>query len=184
MTLLALQAYRLGDPLLADNLIGTALAGDLSDAERRAGRTWRHWATLLRSTGPDRAEELVERLLKDTPTEPVLWRLASRLAEELRHTEPSIVCLERALDLEYAALPEVIELQGWRNDYRRLLSHYRSQAEALTASRAPLPADLAAKTVRAADRWRAHDPEADEASRLGHATRSSCSAIANWPGSI
>jgi ferric-dicitrate binding protein FerR (iron transport regulator) len=167
--LLAWQAHQLGDPLLADNLVGTGLAGDLTDKERRAA--YLSAVGYFSRVGEyGRAEELVERLLKQDPKDPGLWRLASHLADQRGKTERAVACLETALDLEYADLPEVIALQPWRADYRRLLEHYRGRAEALAATGAPVPADLAARTVRAADRWRAHDPEAADASRLAGAT--------------
>src|SRR5206468_3352138 len=67
--------------------------------------------------------------------------------------------LERALDLEYQQLPEVINLEPLRSDYGRLLNHYQSLANAVIALKVSAPPDLLARTVRAADRWRALDRE-------------------------
>jgi tetratricopeptide (TPR) repeat protein len=97
---------------------------------------------------------------------PGLWRLGSTIAEQRGDTEKSIVCLERALDLEFSDLPEVIDLQSWRTDYGKLLNHYRSVvANARTTHRA-VPLDIASRTIRAVDRWRKHDPEAGNACQI------------------
>ena len=61
------------------------------------------------------------------------------------------------LALEYDDLPEVINLEEIRRDYGRLLDHYSSLARAVTAMKVAPPRDLLAKTVRAADCWRALD---------------------------
>ena len=63
-------------------------------------------------------------------------------------------CLETALDLEYADLPPVIDLQAWRADYGKLLVYYQTQATTLAGRTDAAPADLAARTIRAADRSR------------------------------
>src|SRR5205823_3354838 len=152
----------LGDPLLADDLVRTGLAGDLSDRERREAYL-SAVGYFSRVAEYGRAEELVGRLLKQEPEDAGLWRLASHLADQRGNTERAVACLETALDLEYAHLPEVIDLQPWRADYRPPLEHYRGRPPAPAASGAPAPPDLAARAVRAADRWRAHDPQPGDA---------------------
>ncbi len=167
---LAWQCQHLGDPTLADTLLVTALDGITDEAERLIV----HLAAIdfLSHTGrTDRAGELMAGLLKNDKWNeaPELWRLAARLASQRNQGETAVECLERALDLEYRDLPEVIDLESWRRDYGALLAHYRDLAGRTTSTKSPLADDfratLAARTVRAADRWRAHDPEAMGACR-------------------
>ena len=162
---LAWECQQLGDPTLADTLLDTALDGITDDAERLIV----HLSAIdyLSHTGQtDRSGELMDGLLKNErwQTEPALWRLASRLATQRGRGEAAVDRLERALDLEYKDLPEVINLQSWRQDYGALLAHYRELAGRPSAPIMPglweTSTALAARTIRAADRWRAHDPEA------------------------
>ncbi len=95
----------------------------------------------------------------DNADNPALWRFAARLAERREKPDRAAHCLETALDLEYRDLPPVIDLQSWRADYGKVLGYYQSHAELLTAA----GVDVAARTIRLADRWRAHDPEAADA---------------------
>src|SRR5262249_42678482 len=67
--------------------------------------------------------------------------------------------LEKALELEYQQLPDVINLQAVRTDYGQLLAHYRTLAGAVVALKMPTASDLLARVIRAADRWRALDPD-------------------------
>jgi tetratricopeptide (TPR) repeat protein len=57
-------------------------------------------------------------------------------------------------------MPAVFSIEPVRKDYTALLDHYEWLAEAARNLKTAVPADLAAKTVRAADRWRSLDPEA------------------------
>src|SRR5438876_1096819 len=47
-------------------------------------------------------------------------------------TNGSAAALEKALDLEFQALPEVVNLAPLRDDYRQLLNHYQQVATAMT----------------------------------------------------
>src|SRR5262249_11531010 len=144
---------------LAENLLGLALDGSSSPVDRRlttlAAFEYR-W-----SVGDlPQAEVLLRSLLAESlADEPGPWRLAGRLAEQRAQESTAAAALERALALEYRQLPETVDLQGLRQDYGRLLNHYRRMADAAAELHAPPPADLVARTVRAADRWRALDPE-------------------------
>src|SRR5262249_16380124 len=61
---------------------------------------------------------------------PLLWRMAARLAARRDQPAREKECLGRALDLEYAALPDVIDVRTVREEYGKLLEHYRELAEA------------------------------------------------------
>jgi tetratricopeptide (TPR) repeat protein len=95
--------------------------------------------------------------------EPQLWRMASKIAERRGDRLRQFDCLEKALDLEFNCMPAVFSLEPIRTDYGNLLRHYEWLADASRTLKAPLPADLLARTVRSADRWRALDPEVNPA---------------------
>jgi len=90
-----------------------------------------------------------------------LWRLAAQLADQRHDRMREVACLEKSLDIEFANMPEVFDLSPIRNDYGKLLDHYEYLAGASRSLKTPLPADLLARVVRAADRWRGLDSEAD-----------------------
>ena len=159
VVVLAMQARRLDDQPLADNLLTLALAGIKDDAERV--RTYSAAIGFLSETKQAaRAHKLVAELLQQEvlARSPLLWRLAAKLADDNGQAGEAVAALERALDLEYQDLPAVIDLQQWRADYRRLLDHYRNQADA-APERAVATPRLVSQVIRAADRWRAHDPD-------------------------
>jgi Tfp pilus assembly protein PilF len=113
----------------------------------------------------EQAERFVTELLAqpDLGKQPLLWRLAAKIAERRGERIRQFECLERALDLEFQQMPAVFNLEPIRTDYGNLLRHFEWLADASRTLKAPLPADLLARTVRAADRWRALDPEVNTA---------------------
>jgi tetratricopeptide (TPR) repeat protein len=161
------QCQRLGEPALAQTLLA-----DLQDAMKSRPKGW-EMTTLgvidfyARTGDAARADALLQPLLGEAKYEKnsALRRAAARLAEQRGREAEAVAHLEKALDLENQNLPELIDLQAWRNDYGKLLAHYQKLAESAKALSAAPPQDLSARTVRAIDRWRAHDPEANEACR-------------------
>jgi ferric-dicitrate binding protein FerR (iron transport regulator) len=160
---LATQCQQLDDRPLADNLMKMALSEVPPEDELSTTLLAIGYYRRLGDTA--RAEELIDGLVDREPFSslPGLWRLAVTIADERGSTEKAVRCLERALDLEFADLPDVIDLQAWRNDYGRLLNHYHTVVNATVMQRQAPPGDIAARTVRAVDRWRKHDPEASGA---------------------
>jgi tetratricopeptide (TPR) repeat protein len=112
------------------------------------------------------ADRLLGGLLGDAKLreQAALWRLASEIASKRDMTARSLECLEKALDAEYRQLPEVIDLTAVRRDYGKLLAHYQSLADAMVTLQVKPPEGFVARSVRAADRWRALDREAGAAS--------------------
>jgi predicted Zn-dependent protease len=135
--------------------------------DRLARVTLQAVAYYRRLSNTARAEELLDALLarKEFTRSPGLWRLASTIANDRGSAEKSIQCLERALDLEFANLPPVINLDSWRADHGRLLNHYLAVVNAAGEQHRSPPGDIAHRTIRAVDRWRKHDPEATGACR-------------------
>jgi len=160
---LAWQCRQLNDQPLADELLELALNNPKDDAERVAV-TLAAIEYLWSIEQDEHADRLVSELLNDERLrkQPKIWRLASRIAERRDDRNRRFECLDKALDLEFARLPEVFSIEPIRRDYGAMLSHFEWQAEAAISLKAPVPADLAARTVRLADRWRRLDPEATE----------------------
>src|SRR5207244_13616827 len=93
-----------------------------------------------------------------------------QLAAQRKQRARAFVRLAEALELEYRARPEWIDVQAVRRDYGALLDHYAEVVRATATLGQKPPADLAAKVVRAADRWRALD--VDGAAACGGAFQS------------
>ncbi len=160
---LAWQCSQLGGELLAEELLTRALAGAEGDARP---------ATVLATVEycwhrgqQQRAMALIDDLLADGEQaerrdllELGAWMAASRqaLAKALRYRE-------RLVDLEMAAMPEVVNLQRVRSTFGTLLGQYEQLARAMAALEEEVPLKLVAKVVRAVDRWRILDGDNPQA---------------------
>ncbi|HMC64728.1 MAG TPA: hypothetical protein VKI65_07300, partial [Gemmataceae bacterium] len=147
---------------MASNLLALAHDGIENDAERLL--TNLAAIEFLSQTNQHvQADSLLQPLLDHAKFSKWagLWRLGAQIAEKREQTARSIECLERALEIEYRHLPEVINLETVRQEYGKLLNHYDSLANAAAAMKIEPPGDLAARTVRAADRWRAIDRDSN-----------------------
>lgn len=71
----------------------------------------------------------------------------------------ALACLEKTLEAEFRHRPEVIDLKTVREEYGKLLGHYEKLAEAMLTLKLRPSQDFLTNVVRAADRWRALDPE-------------------------
>jgi hypothetical protein len=163
---MARQCWEIGERALAETLLTELLAAARGDAN--GNETTRAVIEFYAGTEQfARADALLQPLLADPKQsqDSTLWRAASRLAEQRGMETKAVADLEKALDLEYQNLPDVIDLRAWRADYAKLLDHYRKLAEGARTLKAAPPPELSARTLRAADRWRAHDPEASDACR-------------------
>lgn len=157
---IAWQCWQLGDQPLADRLLSAALDRITDDAERLP-TTLAAVAYLWQTSQYVRADDLMQRLSANEKFARLsaLQRLAARIAEQRGMTLRAIAHFERALDIEYQRLPNVINLQAVRADYGKLLDHYQWLANAVTTLKMVEPADLRTRVVRATDRWRALDRE-------------------------
>jgi ferric-dicitrate binding protein FerR (iron transport regulator) len=157
---LAWQCRELEAPDLADELLTAALTG-IPDGERRAAPTLAAVEYLAQTRQYDRAEKLLDGLLADKTfaDRAGLWRLGYQLALQRKQPARAFTCLAEALELEYRARPEWVDVQAVRRDYGALLDHYAEVVRATATLGQKPPADLATKVVRAADRWRALDVE-------------------------
>jgi tetratricopeptide (TPR) repeat protein len=107
------------------------------------------------------AEELLRPLLKEKEfaDDPLVWRLAADLAGQAGSVARKVACLEKALDLEFAAMPETFDVAALRQDYDALLTGYGDLVAACKMADAAIPTDLATRVIKFADRWRSLDPD-------------------------
>ena len=103
------------------------------------------------------------------------------LARQRGQSQRAVADLEKALDLEYQQMPELINLEAVRRDYRELLAQYLEVAKAAQTLGQDAPKDLAGRVIRATDRWRALDSEPRKCARPRRGF-SNCSARPTWPG--
>jgi ferric-dicitrate binding protein FerR (iron transport regulator)/tetratricopeptide (TPR) repeat protein len=163
VVLLAWQCRDLDDLPLANSLIADLLTRT-ADSPERLDTCGAVLAYLDAGNQPAEAERLVQSLLAERQYErhAALWRLAARLAEDRGDTMQALTCFEKALDIEFGQLPELIDLDEVRTDYARLLNRYQWLWHAAATLGVSPPSDLASRMVRAADRWRALDPAGSE----------------------
>jgi tetratricopeptide (TPR) repeat protein len=147
------------DPALADTLLGRTLA-DVAPVEDPV------FATLasdgLMSIGEfARADALLTPLIDDERFRdvPRLWRRAAGAARGQGALATAAIRLDRAHDLEYSRLPEIVDLAAFRTQSATLLTAFRDAAENARNTDAHLPDDFTARVLRAADRWRQIDPD-------------------------
>jgi tetratricopeptide (TPR) repeat protein len=160
------QCWQLDDQPLANHLLTTALEG-ISDKKEQLSMKLAGIRFLSQSAQLPQADQLLGELLANAETakQAALWRLAADLAGKRDLTARQLECLEKALDAEYASLPEVVDLKTVRHEYGQLLGHYQSLADAMVTLKVQPPRDFLTKAVRAADRWRMLDKDASEACR-------------------
>jgi tetratricopeptide (TPR) repeat protein len=158
--LLTWQCWQLGDHALAGDLLTTAL-GHMPDGPERLRTTLLAIDYLWETRQLRQAEKVLDSLLGDKhfAGRSGLWRLGAALARQRKQTVRSFECLERAVDIDFRHLGEVIDLGAVRRDFGLLLDHYLQVTGAAATLKKSPPRNLAAKVVRAADRWRALDPD-------------------------
>jgi tetratricopeptide (TPR) repeat protein len=163
---LAAQMDALGDTALCDEILA-AIPAKASDKER-TGLTLACANAQYQRKNFAQADRLLAKLLEDKELaqHPELWRWRSALNAEMKKSAESVKCLEKALDLEFAELPEVVNVESIRADYRVLMEHYQKYAEASALVEKSTAKAFLARVIRTADRWRLIDPDASEACRL------------------
>src|SRR5262249_50616757 len=164
---LAWQCWQLDDQPMANQLFAMALEKIDKKDERRpmlmAGIDFL-WQTKQIPQADDMLKELQGD--KDLAKRPGLWRMGTQFAGERDQPDRDLECLERALELEYANLPPVLDLHTVREEYGKLLNHYDKLAEAMMTLKVKPSSDFIAKVVRAADRWRALDRDSGDPATL------------------
>ena len=162
----ALRLHQLGELDAADRVFAAVTAA--GSQELQVSRTLAAVRYLWSTEQQSRAAAMLEPLLDDGRfgDEPTLWRLAAVMADQRGLGGRAAEYLDRALDLEYAELPDEVDIESIRKDYRRLLEQYRDAAD-LLAGAGPLERQrVVGRVVRAADRWRSIDQEIGDVCRL------------------
>ena len=153
------QCWNVGDQATAEDVLARALAG----ADDRAKGVIQLSAIQMFSQGGrnDRAAMIAEGMLKDKAwtDDPWLLRICSTVTGNQGRIAQSLKYLEKAIDIEYANMPDAVNLQAVRQDYSALLGRYQQVAVALATLDETPSTDLMARIVRAADRWRALDSD-------------------------
>jgi hypothetical protein len=165
---LARQCRQVDDPVLARRLLAVALADVPVAGKEGLGLYQAALSWLMQTDQREQADALLHKLLADPEhaRRPELWRQAATLASQREQPARALDCLEKALALEYANLPEVINLQQVRQDYRSLLNSYAELTKSLATLKLAAPAGFRQRVVGAADRWRALDRDQDQACKL------------------
>jgi Tfp pilus assembly protein PilF len=161
---LAWQCWQLDDAPQADQLLHMALPG-IKNAKERHGLQLAGVLFYKNTKQLPQADQLLGKLLADPEQgqKPGLWRLAAHIAADRKQIGRAMECLEKALDLEFKNLPEVINLSQVREDYSKLLDHYKNMADAIVALKVAPPEGFLAKVIQTADRWRSLDPKSGDA---------------------
>jgi tetratricopeptide (TPR) repeat protein len=107
------------------------------------------------------AEKCLQALLRDDQRLRMagLWRQASDIAAQLGDEDESLRRYEQAIELEFADLPDMINLEQFRQEYGPVLARLEEFAQTRVIAEEPISDDLVDRVIRLADRWRSIDPD-------------------------
>ncbi len=151
---LARSCIALSEPTLAASIFELAMKEQNLVAQPRlnlAALTYAqeagHW---------ELAEACVQRALADEKLQKVsqLWRDAAAIKQQLLEFSEWIECLDRAYELEFAALPKTLDLNAFRIDYGNLFNQFDQRTEQLVGAKPSEKVAFAHVVQRAAARWR------------------------------
>ena len=102
------------------------------------------------------AEACVQRALVDEKLQKVsqLWRDAAHIAEQRRKFDDWIEFLDRAYELEFAALPKTLDLNAFRVEYGNLFNQFDQRTAQLATAKQSEKVAFAHIVQRATARWR------------------------------
>ncbi len=157
------QCWQLDDQPLAGELLQIALA-DVHDAQELQGMRLLALDFYLRTSQLESADQMLRTLLQgaEAAKNANLWYLAAELAEKRDMPERRLECLEKALDLDFHSVADVVNLEEVRKHYGNLLDRYQELTTAMRTLKVQAPPEFLSKVLRTADRWRALDPEGSE----------------------
>jgi tetratricopeptide (TPR) repeat protein len=169
--LLARQCWQLDDRALSQHLFGVAMQGVSVKGDKDLALQSAALGFLVDSEQSAAADRLVSKVLEDgdNAKRPELWRLAARLARQRENPARALECAEKALELDFANLPEIVNLKRVREEYGELLEQYDALARAMATLKLKVPAGFRERVVRSADRWRALDRDQEKAARAAAA---------------
>jgi len=162
---LALQAHRLGQGPAGDALYMDVVRNVPSEPEEVIRITAVHYQRFVGR--PRQALELLRTLLSEDAysDRAGYWRMYSTIASQAGLQAEALIGIETALDLEYAELPDVVNLQIVRQDHQMLLSRYQTIGAAARAVGAEPPPAFLARIINTADRWRALETDVSQPCR-------------------
>jgi tetratricopeptide (TPR) repeat protein len=156
---LAWQCNQLGDAVAAQEVFATVMRG--ASGEYRWQISLAAVDYLIQVGEYARADALLQPMLDDETLGKFasLWRLGAMVAEKQGMTASAIARLDRAMDIEYSQLPNEVDLESARTEFRKLLDGYQKLADSLVSLPSQPPQDILHRIARAADRWRSLDPD-------------------------
>ncbi len=124
---------------------------------RLAGAVEREWF--------ERGEKFVQLAAKISAfaAQASFWRTASELSAGRQRAVERFTRLEKALEIEFAALPKTVNVEVIRNQYRDHLNQLRNIAQSTRGSERATVLKLARN---ASERWRSIDPNETEVCQL------------------
>jgi hypothetical protein len=148
-----------GDRELAETLFDLAVDGVSFATQPRLGM--RAIDYLSHTKDWQRSEKYLQMFPADSVVRKTAryWRSASNVAQQLKRDNESILRLEKALDIEFAGLPQNIPLKPLRDQYSSLMARYTKLLKKADLKDAALVRDLTIRIIKATDRWRAIDPD-------------------------
>ena len=155
---LARACIALTEPTLAAEIFQLAIQDQNLAAQTRLNLA--ALAYLREAANWDQAEASVRRALADEQLQKdsSLWRVAAEIAHHRKKFPDWIESLDKASELEFAALPKTLNLETFRQDYDRLFGQFDQRADQLTDGKRSEKLAFARVVQRAASRWRDIDP--------------------------
>ncbi len=151
---LARTCVSLTEPTLAAEVFQLAIQGQDLAAQPRLNLA--ALVYLKEANNWEQAEACVRRALADEKLKQVasLWRMAAEIAHHRKKFSDWIESLDKASELEFAALPKTLNLDTFRQDYDRLFGQFDQRADQLTDGQRAEKLAFARVVQRAASRWR------------------------------
>ncbi|MDA1161972.1 MAG: VIT domain-containing protein [Planctomycetota bacterium] len=160
---LAQQCAAITDTDTAARLIDQAITG--VNLDKRPGLLIAGLRCLITINDWQRAEEFTRRLMRyrNGAEHAGLWRTASQIASAQGDGDESLRRLEQAMRLEFAALPDTVNVESLQREYHKLFDRFTSFAEERLAAKMQIPDDFVERITQSADAWRSIDPDPTDA---------------------
>ncbi|MEK6260894.1 MAG: VIT domain-containing protein [Planctomycetota bacterium] len=156
---LARACFSLSEPALAAEVFQLAIKDQDLAAQPRLNLA--ALACAKEAGNWEQAEVCVRHALANEKLQqvPQLWRDAASIAHHLRKFHDWIDSLDRAYELEFAALPKTVNLETFRQDYDSLFGQLDQRTEQLADAKQSEKLAFARMVQRAASRWRDIDTD-------------------------
>ena len=144
----------MSEPALAAEIFALAIKDQDLGASPRLNLAALQYA--LEAGHWEQAEACIRRVLADEKLQKVskFWRDAAHIAEQLHKFHDWIEFLDRAYELEFAALPKTLDLNAFRIDYGNLFNQFDQRTAQLAGAKPSEKVAFSHIVQRAAARWR------------------------------